>query len=130
MVVEASRAKATLIWQLPSVATETGYLLIVRRLSTLVTPGADHATPSASANSEGDDTRPVRTTVLLWASTFTCRASISALRLKAVSILCAISVGWGFVVRLIRLVMPLTPIKWLTASCAAARFILPVHIAF
>src|SRR3990172_6717144 len=63
------------------------YGAIVMRSSIWVTPGAAHAARSASCRSAHERTLPVSTTFPSSAATWTRRASISALRLNAASIL-------------------------------------------
>src|ERR1700693_4421860 len=71
----------------------THYGMIVILFSTFATPGADHAARSASFFSAHERTLPISLTVEPCVSTVMRRASTSALRRRASSILLLISVG-------------------------------------
>ena len=94
----------------------TGPLMIWS--TTLVTPGADQATRSASSRSIHERTVPLRTTSLPLVSTMMRLASTSALRLNASWIFFLISVGSARGLSWIRLLTPLTPLMRRTALSA------------
>ena len=75
------------------VSTEPSQGLIMIRLSTLATPGADQAARSASRRSAHERTVPLKMTSLPMVSTVIRLASISAARRNASSILRLISEG-------------------------------------
>src|SRR3982075_679952 len=82
---------------------------IVMRLSTHVTPGADHAARSASSLSAQERTAPFKMTWLPWVSTVILFASVSTLRTSAFSISALISEGFTRGLTVIKLTTPLTP---------------------
>jgi hypothetical protein len=89
------------------------------RFSTVVVPGADQAARSASSLSAHELTLPYNFTVLPSTSTLIRRASSSALRRSASSILLFIysfEVIFGLTSML--LVTPVTPLSFLTADLA------------
>ena len=97
---------------------------MVTRLSTAVTPGADHATRSASSRSIHERTVPLRTTLPPLTSTLRFWASVSTLRTSASSI-CRRSSGTDGCTRgrtVMRLLTPRTPDSRRTDRSAARRW--------
>src|SRR3954470_2959188 len=86
--------------------------------STLVIPGADHATRSASSRSIQERTVPFSTTSLPFVSTVIRLASSSAFRLNASWILRLSSEGSTLGFTVMTLVTPLTPFTFRTAVSA------------
>ena len=92
---------------------------IVIRLSTRRTPGADHAARSASSRSNHERTEPRRVTLSPSVSTVMRLASTSALRLSAASIALFTTILLTCGLTSIRLLTPLTPVRYRTAFSAA-----------
>ena len=86
--------------------------------STIVVPGADHAARSASSLSAHELTPPYNFTVLPSTSTVMRRASSSALRRSASSILPFTSCGVTFGLTSISLLTPVNPVSFFTADFA------------
>jgi hypothetical protein len=98
--------------------------------STTVIPGADHAARSAASLSAHDRTLPCNLTVPPFTSTLIRRASSSALRRSALSILCFTSSEVPLGLTSMLLVMPVTPLSFLTAEWANFLLIFPVNSPF
>src|SRR6266850_7835464 len=98
------------------------------RLSTEVTPGADHAARSASSFSAQERTVPVRITLLPCVSTLIRFASVSTLRSSACSIFCLISDGVTRGLTLIRLTTPFDARQPADDPLCVLLLILPLNL--
>src|SRR6267142_3821962 len=96
------------------------YNEIVMRLSTEVTPGADHAARSASSFSSQERTVPFRMTLVPSTSILVRLASHMTLRRSACSIFCFISDGTTRGFTLMELITPLTPVNRRTTFSASS----------
>src|SRR5258707_8836278 len=92
----------------------------VMRLSTELTPGADHAERSAASFSAHERAVPCSTTLLPATSIFVRSMSLMALRCSACSILSLVSDGATRGFTLIELITPRTPAKRRTIFSASS----------
>ena len=103
---------------------------MLMRSSTFVTPGAAHATCSASSRSTQDRTEPLSVTLPPLASTAMWLASITALRWKASSILRFTSAAATAGVIRRELLTPLNSFQPADSSCRPFLLEIPFNLAF